>query len=201
MARAKKFDQLHAALVSDKTNEVALKAGEYAVKAIYSNDDAEMALCLLNDTPQFMRKAFATWLRVYGIIVNNPLPGESAYTVGKEGELVKAKKDQAKMFAKLNADDAPDVLAQEVKVRAVKKPKELKGDARSRAVKKMESVIKTLRQDDPEAAAFIGDTWAMKVEETELAFEDGESFTLNAAELAKVRNFILTMRGELRKAA
>lgn len=201
MARAKKFDRLHAALVSDKTNEVALKAGEYAVKAIYSNDDAEMALCLLNDTPQFMRKAFATWLRVYGVIVNNPLPGESAYTVGKEGELVKAKKDQAKMFAKLNADDAPDVLAQEVKVRAVKKPKELKGDARSRAVKKMESVINALKKDDPETAAFIGETWATKVEETEMTFEDGETFTLSAAELAKVQNFILSMRGELRKAA
>lgn len=201
MARAKKFDQLHAALVSDKTNEFALKAGEYAVKAIYSNDDAEMALCLLNDTPQFMRKAFATWLRVYGVIVNNPLPGESAYTVGKEGELVKAKKDQAKMFAKLNADDAPDVLAQELTVRKVTKPKELKGDARSRAIKKMESVIKSMQKDDPETAAYIGNAWATKIEECDLEFEDGETFTLNASETAKVRNFILMMRGEIRKAA
>lgn len=201
MARTKKFDTLHASLVSDKTNEIALQAGEYAVKAIYSNNDAEMALCLLNDTPQFMRKLFATWLRGYGVIVGNPAPGESAYTVGDSTGLVKDKKAQARMFAKLNSDDAPDVLPQEIKARAIKKPKELKGDAKSRAIKKMESVIKALRKDDPEAARFVNDTWSAKIEETEIAFDDGEEFTLSASEAAKVRSFILQMRGDLRKAA
>ena len=201
MARTKKFDTLHASLVSDKTNEIALRAGEHAIKAIYSNDDAEMALCLLNDTPQFMRKLFATWLRSYGVVVVNPAPGESAYVVGDSTGLVKDKKAQAKMFARLNADNAPDVLPHEIKARAIKKPKELKGDAKSRAIKKMEAVIKALRKEDPEAACFVNDTWGSKVEETEISFDDGEEFTLSAVEAAKVRNFILNIRGELREAA
>ena len=92
-------------------------------------------------------------------------------------------------------------MPQEIKARAIKKPKELKGDAKSRGIKKMEAVIKALRKEDPEAACFVNDTWSAKIEETEVAFDDGEEFTLTASEAAKVRNFILNMRGELRKAA
>ena len=63
------------------------------------------------------------------------------------------------------------------------------------------AIIKALRKDDPEAACFVNDTWSAKIEETEVAFDDGEEFTLTASEAAKVRNFILHMRGDLRKAA
>ena len=195
--RTEKFNKLHATLVTDKANEVAKSAGAYAVKALYSNDDAEMCYALLNDTPQFMRKAFATWFRAYGIHVNNPLPGQTDYT----GVVVKDKKVQAKMFAKLNADDAPDVFAQDIKAVKVKKAKELRGSAKDRAAKRMEAVIKSVRKDDPETAQFINDTWARKVEEFELAFDDGQEFTLNASEARQVQKFINELRGQLRKAA
>ena len=195
--RTEKFNKLHATLVTDKANEVAKSAGAYAVKALYSNDDAEMCYALLNDTPQFMRKAFATWFRSYGISITNPLPGQTDYT----GVVVKDKKVQAKMFTKLNADDAPDVFAQEIKAVKVKKPKELLGSAKDRAAKRMEAVIKAVRKDDPETASYIGKTWAMKVEETVLTFDDGAEFELNKAEECAVRRFILEMRGMLKKAA
>lgn len=186
-------------LVSERTNDVAKEAGILAVKAAYANSDSEMVLSLLNDTPEHIRKSFATWFAAYGVAVVKPEYGKAEYTLA-EG-IVKDKKRQAKVFAAFATGDVLDVLKQEIAVRVQKKVKPLVGTPQARAAKRIESLIKSLKTTDPETAGYIGETWAMKVVETDLGFEDGTEFTLNAAEEAKVKNFIMTLRGDMRKAA
>lgn len=199
MAQTKRFIALQAQLVLDKTNAIAVEAGILAVKAAYSNQDGEMALSLLNDTPQFVRKAFATWLRGYGVAVIDPARGSALYTLA-DG-IVKEVKKQAKVFAILASSDVADVLAQEIKVRSVKKVKALEGTPASRAQKKMEGTIKALKKDDAEAGAYLNDVWAAKTEVTSIGFEDGQSFDLSNTEAAQVLAFIQAMRAPMRKAA
>ena len=52
------------------------------------------------------------------------------------------------------------------------KAKELKGLAKDRAQKKMESVIKALRKDDPDAAAIVNDAWTKVDNDANTAFYD-----------------------------
>lgn len=160
MAVTKRFTDLQSKLCTEKTNAYAIEAGQLAVKAIYSNQDPEMCLTLLNDTPQHIRKAFASWLRSFGVLVNPPAYGTAQYTIGRENVLVDQK--QHKVFERLN--NAPDVLAQEIAVRKEPKAKELKGTAQSRAQKVVESVIARLKKIDPEAATLLNDIWATKYE-------------------------------------
>ena len=199
MARTKRFNMLHAQLTTNKTNQVAVEAGTLAIKQAYVNRDTEMALALLNDTPQFIRKALSSWFRHYGLLVQDPKIGESAYTIG--ADVIKDTKRQHKVFTELASADVKPVFVEEIQIRAAKVKKPLKGTAKERAARKMEAVIKSLRKDDDEAATYVADTWAAKAAETDLAFEDGEVFTLSYTEVAAVRNFILQMRGEMKKAA
>ena len=169
MATTKRFAKLVSLLNNDKANEYAKEAGVIAVKAIYAGDDAEMVLALLNGTNAHVRKAFASWFRAYGVLVVNPAVGSTEYTVGDEtGALVKSKKAQAKVFAVFAAGTTADVLAQEVKVKEAKKPAALKGAPEDRAAKKVAALIKSLRKYDAEAAAWLNDVWAHKVEVTTL---------------------------------
>jgi hypothetical protein len=199
MAVTPRFILLQSALVTSDAPRKALEAGILAVKAAYSNADGEMALALLNDVPQYMRKQFATWLRCYGVSVIDPARGTAAYTLA-EG-VVKDKSKQAKVFAAIGGAEVRPVLVEDIQVRAVKKVRPLEGTAASRAQKKMESTIKALKATDSEAAAYLNDTWATKSEVTTMEFEDGQTFDLSKAEMNQVLALIQSMRRTLLKAA
>ena len=163
MARNKTFDKLHAALVTSKAPEQALQAAIHAVKAIYSGNDPEMALALLNDTPQYMREKFASWLASYGAVVGRPIGGSSEYRIGDAAGLVKDARKQSKVFAELaDLSKVRPVLVEELKAAKVKKPVELKGEAEDRAVKAVTATIARIKKDDPDTAALINDAWAKR---------------------------------------
>lgn len=160
MAMTKKFVALHAAIVANKLNENAIEAGTLAVKACYSNQDAEMVLALLNDTPQHVRKAFATWFRRYGVIVNEPAYGTMNYSVGDGAVLVTKK--QHKVFDDL-AHEPADVLKQEIVERKAPKKPDLTGLAADRVQKKIEALIKAMKKaGDEEGACLLNDVWCAK---------------------------------------
>ena len=197
MARNKTFDKLHAALVTSKAPEQALQAGIHAIKAIYSGGDPEMAMALLNDTPQFMREKFASWLASYGAVVRRPVGGSSEYRIGDVDGLVKDARKQAKIFAEL-ADPAKvrPVLVEELKAAKVKKPAELKGEASDRAVKAVTDTVKRIKKTDPAVAALINDAWAKRnavapefglVVENELTTITADEAAQLAAALAAIR--------------
>ena len=197
MARNKTFDKLHAALVTSKAPEQALQAGIHAIKAIYSGDDPEMALALLNDTPQFMREKFASWLAAYGVVVRRPVGGSSEYHIGDKGGLVKDARKQAKIFAELaDPTKVRPVLVEELKVAKVKKSVELKGEASDRAVKAVTDTVKRIKKTDPAVAALINDAWAKRnavapefglVVENELTTITADEAAQLAAALAAIR--------------
>ena len=199
MATTKRFTQLQSALVTSDAPAKALEAAIIATCAAYSNNDGEMALALLNDTPQYMRKQFASWMRKYGVDVVDPVRGTAAYTLG--AGIVKDKAKQARVFATIKGLEVAPVLVEEIQVRAVKKVKPLEGTPQARAAKRMESVIKALKKDDPDAATYMNDTWATKSEVTEMTFEDGQSFDLSVTEMNQVLAFIKAMRQPMLKAA
>ena len=182
MAMTKRFIALQSALVANDAPIKALEAGILAVKAAYANQDPEMALALCNDTPQFMRQKFVTWLRSYGVAIADRLPGSAEYTI--QPGIVKDAKRQAKVFAEVTGVDVRPVLEEAAKVREVKKDKELKGLAKERAQKKMESVIKSLKKEDPDAAGIINDVWASASKDANEAFfdlsKDEEEFLIQA---------------------
>ena len=211
MARNKTFDKLHAALVTSKAPEQALQAGIHAVKAIYSGGDPEMALALLNDTPQFMREKFASWLASYGVVVCRPIGGSSEYRIGDAAGLVKDARKQSKVFAEL-ADPAKvrPVLVEELKAAKVKKPVELKGEAEDRAVKAVTDTVKRIKKTDPAVAALINDAWAKRsavapefglVVENELTLVTADEAVQLAAALATIRAQASNKRREVFKQA
>jgi len=164
MAINARFSKLVAVLSSDKINEAAKEAGVLAVKAIYSNQDAEMVLILLNDTPQHVRKAFASWFGHQGVIVNKPRVGETAFTVGNtEGVLTSGK--QAKVFEKFAKGEVPDVVAMEQRATTEKKPPKYHGAERAR--REVTNLIARLKkQGDTDAAAFLNDVWTRNFDAT-----------------------------------
>lgn len=196
MAITKRFTQLHAALVTSDAPAKALEAGILAVCAAYSNQDPEMALALCNDTPQFMRVKFASWLRSYGVAIADPERGSSTYTI--QPCIVKDSKRQAKVFAEVKGQDVRPVLVEEIQTRKVLKAKELKGLAKDRAQKKMEAVIKAVKKDDPDAACIINDAWVSASKETNEVF-----FDLTAEEEKYLIEELMALRlaKSLRKAA
>ena len=211
MARNKTFDKLHAALVTSKAPEQALQAGIHAVKAIYSGGDPEMALALLNDTPQYMREKFAGWLASYGVVVCRPIGGSSEYRIGDAAGLVKDARKQSKVFAEL-ADPAKvrPVLVEELKAAKVKKPVELKGEAEDRAIKAVTDTIKRIKKVDPAVAALINDAWAKRsavapefglVVENELTLVTADEAVQLAAALATIRAQASNKRREVFKQA
>lgn len=196
MAITARFTKLHAALVTSDAPAKALEAGIIAVCAAYANQDAEMALALCNDTPQFMRVKFASWLRSYGVDIADPVRGSAVYTI--QPGIVKDAKRQAKVIAEVKGMDVRPVLVEEIQARKVLKAKELKGLAKERAQKKMESVIKAVKKDDPDAAGIINDVWASASKETNEAFYD---LTAEEEEFLVKELMALRLSKMLRKAA
>ena len=204
MAVTKRFIALQSALVAEKTNETAIEAGVLAVMSVYSGADTEMALLLLNDTPQYIRKAFAGWLRNYGVIVNEPKVGTSAYSIGNAAnELVKDKAKQHKIFNELKSSEVKDVLKQEMKVATEKKAKKLEGTPAQRAGKKIASVVAAMKKDgDIDGAAYLNDKFSAHVEtkivkESAVEFgliEGDKVFELSSEEVVSLAAYLMKLR-------
>ena len=141
----------------NNAGEVLRRMGEHCIKQAYANNSEDTQYALDN-LVQWARKPFVNWLRsVGGLSIENPATGSARYTV----EGVKDQKRQAKAIAA--AKETP-VLHVEHTVKAEKVVKPLEGLTGDRVAKVMEKLIAKLKNTDPDAAAFINDVWATKLE-------------------------------------
>lgn len=136
--------------------EMLRRMGEHCIKQAYAGnvEDTQYALDNLN---QWARVPFASWLRARGIDITNPPIGSARFTVNG----VKNPKRQSKAIEE--AKTSP-VLVSDHKVHQAKKEKVLTGLAAERGQDAIIKLLKALRKTDPDAAAYVNDVWATKVE-------------------------------------
>lgn len=140
----------------NNAGETLRRMGAHCVKQAYAgnNEDTQFAL---DNLAQWARLPFASWMRARGIDIKNPATNSARFIV----EGVKNPKRQNKAIAEAKETA---VLITEHKVKTAPKVKELTGLAGERAQEAMVKLLKTLRKTDPDAAAYINDVWATKVD-------------------------------------
>lgn len=152
-----KFIQTSVASINkNNAGEMLRRMGEHCVKQAYANnlEDTQYAL---DNLAQWARLPFASWLRARGVDVQNPPTGSARFTVNG----VKNPKRQSKAIEEAKTEA---VLVTEHKVKTAPKVKELTGLAGERAQDAMVKLLAKLRKTDPDAAAYINDVWATKVD-------------------------------------
>lgn len=146
-----------ASINKNNAGEMLRRMGEHCIKQAYANnlEDTQYAL---DNLAQWARVPFASWLRATGgLTIDNPVIGSARFTITG----VKNPKAQSKCIA---AAKETAVLINEHKVKTAPKVKELTGLANERAQEAMVKLLKALRKTDPDAAAYINDVWATKVD-------------------------------------
>lgn len=143
----------------NNAGEMLRRMGEHCVKQAYAgnNDDTQYAL---DNLAQWARLPFSAWLRARGIEIKQPNAGSARFTV----EGIKNPKRQNKAIAE--AKETP-VLITEHRVKQEKTVKPLEGLAADRGHDAMVKLLKSLRKTDPDAAAWVNDVWATKIDKIE----------------------------------
>lgn len=152
-----KFIQTSVASINkNNAGEMLRRMGEHCIKQAYANNSEDTQYALDN-LAQWARLPFATWLRARGVDIQQPATGSARFTVNG----VKNPKRQSKAIEEAKTEP---VLVTEHRVKQVKVEKPLEGLAADRGHDAMVKLLKALRKTDPDAAAFINDVWATKVE-------------------------------------
>lgn len=135
------------------------RVGQHCVKQAYAGNIADTQYALDN-LSQWARLPFAAWLKARGLDVSNPATGSARFTVNG----VKNPKRQSKAIEEAKTEP---VLITEHKVKQQKTPKPLEGLACDRGHDAMVKLLKSLRKTDPDAAAWVNDVWATKIDRIE----------------------------------
>lgn len=152
-----KFIQTSVASINkNNAGEMLRRMGSHCVKQAYAGNVEDTQYALDNLT-QWARVPFASWLKARGLDIGNPVTGSARFTVNG----VKNQKRQSKAIEE-SATEA--VLITEHKVKVEPKAKELHGLTGERAQAAMIKLLKALRKTDPDAAAYLNDVWATKVD-------------------------------------
>lgn len=145
-----------ASINKNNAGEMLRRMGEHCIKQAYANNSEDTQYALDN-LAQWARLPFATWLRARGVDIQQPATGSARFTVNG----VKNPKRQSKAIEEAKTEA---VLITEHKVKQAKVQKELTGLANERAQAAMVKLLASLRKSDPDAAAYINDVWATKVD-------------------------------------
>ena len=147
--------------IINKSNagETLRAIGEQCVRKSYAGDD-ETTQYALDNLAQWARMPLASWLRARGLIIKDPITNSARFIV----EGVKNPKRQSKAIEESKTET---VLMVEHKVKQEKKVKPLEGLAADRGHDAMVKLLKSLRKVDPDAAAWVNDVWATKIDKIE----------------------------------
>ena len=164
--------------------------GVSAVHKAYSGNDPEYAVYALNNIPKYCRKPLAQWFKRAGLNILEPVSGSTLYAV--TGVVDKAR--QAKVF---EAIKSRPVLEELVKARAEAKPKVLTGEVQDRAERAMGSMLKRMKESDPDAAGLINDKWTSVDGDAPVSklFDDqGRLFALSQMEVQELISHLTWIR-------
>lgn len=183
--------------LNTSTLKVAGKVQELGIVAVhkaYGNDDLSYAQYILDNTPKYVAAALSRWFVRAGVDVIAPKVGEKTYKVTG----VIDKKRQAKVFESIKARPVFETEMVEVKEKA---PKVLKGTPESRAADAVAAVVKRMKDQKDEMAAFaLNDRWSNNEHAMCLFTKSGQKVLLSDSELELIDG-LLEARGRVYKKA
>lgn len=200
----KYFNLVASAFGNDSKGALAVNTlAAMAVKAIYSNPEDGMikVQIMLDAMTRNYRDSLPAFFRRMGLYIETT-KGEMAICHG-----VKDKAAQAKVFAKLETDfvcdpDAVIYQPRKVKAKVTASVADQKLAANAEAQKAIDALIARVKKTNPYAAAEINSRLSpVKIREVEAVpaltvtgSEDGQIETIDAAEYALIKTFLLKRR-------